>query len=259
MRFPSPLIPARLVRRYKRFLADVELADGTITTVHCPNPGGMIGLQAPGSEVWLLRSDNPKRKLPLTFELIRVGDYLVGIDTSLPNRLAAEALAAGHIPELLGYSEVRREVPYGRNSRIDLLLSDPLPEGPGRPTCYVEVKNVHLKRDPSPDRGPAEFPDAVTARGAKHLVELAAEVARGNRAVMLYVVQRGDCDSFRIAGDIDPAYEAGLRTALAAGVEALCYSCRVTRDGVEWDRPLPIELGPAPAVAAPKQANRRTR
>lgn len=259
MRFPKPLLRARLIRRYKRFLADVELEDGTSATVHCPNPGGMIGLQAPGSTVWLSRSDNPKRKLPLTFELIEVAGGLVGINTMLPNRLVPEALAAGLIPELAGYPEVRSEVPYGKNSRIDLLLS-----AARRPTCYVEIKNVHLKRDPRLHAGPAEFPDAVTARGAKHLVELAAQVALGKRAVMLYVVQRGDCDSFRIAGDIDPAYEAGLRAALGAGVEAICYSCRLTVDAIEWDRALPIDLGPidlptesSPAESGQSRSKRR--
>jgi sugar fermentation stimulation protein A len=177
-----------------------------------------------------------------------------------------EALAAGLIPELAGYPEVRSEVPYGKNSRIDLLLSAPglpqgpnLPQGMARPTCYVEIKNVHLKRDPRLHAGPAEFPDAVTARGLKHLVELEAEVARGNRAVMLYVVQRGDCDSFRIAGDIDPAYEAGLRAALGAGVEAICYSCRMTVDAIEWDRQLPIELGPIDMAPTSRPARSKRR
>jgi sugar fermentation stimulation protein A len=238
MRFRKPLVPGRLVKRYKRFLADVELADGTVATVHCPNPGRMIGLDAPGSEVWLSHAANPKRKLPLTLEIVRTAGGLVGVNTSHPNLLVFEAVRAERIPELAGYDRLRREVLYGQNSRIDLLL-----EGEGLPICYVEVKNVHMKRDRHPKGGAAEFPDAVTERGSKHLRELAAEVAKGARAVMVYVVQRADCDRLRFAGDIDPDYERTLHGALAQGVEAICYSCKVTTEAIELASALPLEIG----------------
>lgn len=240
MRFPTPLLQGRLIRRYKRFLADVDVGGETLT-VHVPNSGSMIGLDEPGSRVWLSRSDNPKRKLACTLELIEPspawGAGLVGVNTGHPNALAAAAITAGTIPELAGYARLRREVKYGVNSRIDLLLEDE-----SRPPCYVEIKNVHLRR---PDRGDglaAEFPDCVTTRGAKHLAELSAMVAQGCRAVMLYLVQRTDCAHFSTARDLDPAYDAGLRRALDSGVEALCWSCAITPDAIELDRPLPLRL-----------------
>lgn len=232
MKFPHPLVPARLLRRYKRFLADVELADGRAVTVHCPNPGSMLGLDMPGSEVWLSPAASPGRKLPYSWELIRVGDGLVGINTAHPNALAEEAIRQNHIRELTSYERLRREVNYGVNSRIDLLC-----ERTGGPACYVEVKNVHLKRSDA-----AEFPDCVTARGAKHLRELTAMVEAGNRAVMLYIVQRADCRRFSIAADIDPGYSAALRQAMRAGVEAICYSCRIDIAGISVAEPLPIEV-----------------
>ena len=232
MKFPDPLLRGRLVRRYKRFLSDVELDGGELVTAHCANPGSMIGLAEPGSEVWLSPARNPARKLRYSWELIRVGEGLVGINTSHPNGIVADAIAAGRVCELAGYGGIRREVKYGKNSRIDLLL-----EADGRPPCYVEVKNVHLKRDAG-----AEFPDSVTARGAKHLVELSDMVAAGARAVMFYLVQREDCDDFAIAGDIDPHYATTLDKALAAGVEAICYCCKLTIEAIELDRPLALEL-----------------
>jgi len=235
MQFPDPLIPARLVRRYKRFLSDMELASGEVVVAHCPNPGSMMGLDAAGSETWLSPARNPARKLKYTWELLRVGGDLVGINTGHPNALAEEAVRARRIAELAGYDEVRREVRYGKNSRVDLLLT-----AADRPDCYVEVKNVHLKRDPARGGGAAEFPDSVTARGVKHLVELAAMVEGGARAVMLFVVQRTDCDHFRLAGDIDPAYEAAFREARARGVEALCYTCQISTERLLLDAPLPI-------------------
>lgn len=240
MEFPDPLIPARLVRRYKRFLADVEIErnDGRIDTVtaHCPNPGAMTGLAEPGAEVFLSPARNPARKLRFTWELTRVGDHLVGINTGHPNALATEAIAAGRIAELAGYDGMRREVKYGINSRIDILL-----ESEDKPSCYVEIKNVHLKRDSDPDRGLAEFPDSVTARGAKHLRELANVAGTGGRAVMLYVVQRADCDRFSLAADIDPTYAEAFSDARHRGVEAICYACDVAREGIGISRPLPIE------------------
>lgn len=230
MHFPRPLVRAVLLRRYKRFLVDVRLSDGTETTAHCANPGSMLGLTAPGAEVWLLPSPDPRRKLAWTWELIRAGDALVGINTTHPNRLATEAIALGRIKELRAYERCRREVAYGRASRIDLLL-----EGLGRPICYVEVKNVHLRRGAE-----AEFPDSVTARGAKHLAELSTVAAAGHRAVMLYVVQRSDCARFRIAADIDPVYALAFAQARAAGVEVLCYYCRVGTEAIEIEAPLAL-------------------
>ena len=227
MRFATPLVPATLVKRYKRFLADVVLASGETITVHCANPGGMIGLTAPGARVWLSLSGNAKRKLPHSWELIEVdfggGAELVGINTAHPNLLAAEAIVAGSIPELAGYDSIRREVRYGESSRVDFLL-----ESERRPPCYVEVKNVHLMRQ----RGLAEFPDSVTKRGAKHLAELAAMARAGNRAVMLFLVQIGSAEKFRLARDIDPAYGAAFDLARKAGVEALAYRCALSCEGI---------------------------
>lgn len=232
MKFSPPLVSGRLVRRYKRFLADVILDTGETLTAHVANPGAMTGLADPGIEVWLSKSDNPKRKLAWSWELARIGRHLVGINAGLANRIAEEALAAGTVPELAGYAELRREVRYGTNSRVDFVLS-----GNGRPDCYVEVKNVHLKRGRL-----AEFPDSVTARGTKHLGELARMAETGHRAAMLYVVQRADCAAFTVAADIDPAYAAALTSARAAGVEVLCHACRVRTDGIRLGGPLPIAL-----------------
>lgn len=235
MRFPTPLVPARLIRRYKRFLADVVLDDGSEHVVHCPNPGAMLGLARPDAEIWLSRSPNAKRKLPYTWELERVGDGLVGINTNQPNALVNEAIASGAIPPLAGYGTIRREVRYGENSRIDMLL-----EGEGRPPCFVEVKNVHLLRDGGVDPGAAEFPDCVTKRGAKHLDELAAMVAAGHRAVMLYCVQRQDCDRFTLAADIDPGYAAAFARAAAAGVEAYAFACALSVEEIRVASALPV-------------------
>jgi sugar fermentation stimulation protein A len=236
MRFTGELGLATLIRRYKRFLADVELADGSITTVHVANPGAMIGLQAPGSRVWLSQSPNKARKLPLSWELVEAdfgtGLELAGLNTGHPNAIVAEALAADAIPELAGYTTIRREVKYGKASRVDFLL-----EAPGKPSCYLEIKNVHLMRRPRM----AEFPDSVTARGARHLDELAAMAGQGFRAVMLYVIQIGSADRFALARDIDPAYGLAFDRARAAGVEALAYKCALCLEEITLSGPVPIE------------------
>jgi sugar fermentation stimulation protein A len=236
MKFAPPLIPGILIQRYKRFLADVTTASGATLTATCPNTGSMLGLTKPGSTVWLSESDVPTRKYRHTWEMIEtdlgMGSQLVGINTMRPNPLVREAIEAGCIPELAGYTVLRREVKYGINSRIDILLSgapDPRP-------CYVEVKNVHLMRT----HGYAEFPDCKSERGAKHLCELATMVAEGSRAVMVFLVQRGDAKRFGLAADIDPAYAAAFQTAAASGVEMLCYRCQMSPYEIAVDRRLEI-------------------
>lgn len=230
MIFKTPLRRAALIRRYKRFLADVTLEDGTEATVHVPNPGAMLGLTAPGSPVWLSVSPDPKRKLPLTMELIEADGGLVGVNTMNPNRIAEAGIAEGLVPELAGYAGMRREVRYDLDSRIDLLLTDP-----SRPPAYVEIKNVHFLRRP----GLIEFPDCRTTRGVKHLKALERVVEAGGRAVMLFVVQRMDGGVFTTADDLDPAYGPALRAAAEAGVEVLCYACHVSPERIRLDRRLP--------------------
>lgn len=236
MMFETPLVRGTLLRRYARFLADVSLDTGEAVTAHCPNPGSMLSVNAPGSEVWLSPAIKPGRKLPYSWELIRVGSTLVGINTDRPNRIAASAIAAGSIAELAGYPTLRREVRYGTNSRIDLLL-----EAPDRSKCFVEVKNVTLKRSLE-RRSALEFPDAVTVRGRKHLGELERCVAEGARAVMLFIAQRDDGGRLEMASDIDPQYSDAFRRALDAGVEALCYACTISVTEIRIDRRLAISV-----------------
>ncbi len=237
MKFPAPLVRGTLIKRYKRFLADITLDNGETIIAHCANPGSMIGLQDSGSEVWVSPNQNPKAKLDWRWELIDINGLLVGVSTAHPNKIVADAIVDSAIPELTGYETQRREVPYGQNSRIDILL-----ESDNRPSCYVEIKNVNLRRPDGANPTAAEFPDSVTKRGAKHLDELSNMVAAGNRAVMFYLVQREDCDHFRIADDIDPHYAERLTAALACGVETLCYTCRMSREGIELAAPLPLVL-----------------
>ncbi len=233
MKFTSPLVRGTLIKRYKRFMADVQLDSGDTVTAHCANPGSMMGLIEPGTTVWLSESDNPKRKLKYSWEILQLGEgegqATVGINTGHPNGLVAAAIEDGTISELAGYGNLRKEVKYGKNSRIDILL-----ESEDRPPCYVEVKNVHLLRR----IGLAEFPDSVTARGAKHLDELSEMVAEGARAVMVFLVQRDDAVAFTLARDIDPHYAERFEAATTAGVEALCYSCKLSPDEITVDRPL---------------------
>jgi sugar fermentation stimulation protein A len=231
MYFPDPLLRGRLVRRYKRFMADVVLDSGDTVTAHCANTGAMLGVQETNSEVWLSPARNPDRKLKFTWELIRIGDGLVGINTAHPNKIVSEGIENGKIPELGGYGILRREVKYGKNSRIDILLSDET-----KPDCYVEIKNVHLTRQ----AGLAEFPDSVSSRAAKHQGELAEMVRQGARAVTIYLCQRGDCDRFALAADIDPDYAAAAAAARSVGVESLCYACSLTPKGIDVARRLEI-------------------
>ena len=232
MRFSTPLVPARLIRRYKRFLADVQLEDGHEVTAHCANPGSMMGLAEPGTKIWLEPNDDPKKKLKYGWRLVdHENGHFTGVDTSIPNKALKAALLAHEVPGLPPYNLVRPEVKYGENSRIDFLLS-----GDG-PDTYVEVKSVTLSRQVSI----AEFPDSVTARGAKHLKELSNMVVEGHRAVMFYLVQRTDSEAMTLADDIDPTYAAAFAEAKATGVQTCVQTCNITPEEISLGRPIPFE------------------
>jgi sugar fermentation stimulation protein A len=239
MNLPSPLVRGTLLQRYKRFLADVRLDDGRTVTATCPNTGSMMGLTAAGAVVWLSLSDSPTRKYHHTWEMVEAdlgkGPTLVGINTGHPNRLVTEAIEARRIKQLSGYANLRREVKYGNNSRIDILL-----ECPKKGLCYVEVKNVHLSRK----HGLAEFPDSVTQRGIKHLAEMSDMVRGGHRAMMVYVIQRADANRLSLARDIDAAYGEAFDKATAAGVEAIALRCRMSPQAIEVEKTVPIDLTP---------------
>ncbi|PIE08623.1 MAG: DNA/RNA nuclease SfsA [Rhodobacterales bacterium] len=232
MDFLTPLVPATLIRRYKRFLADCRLGDGTDITAHCPNPGSMLGLAAPGTRVWLEPNDDPKKKLDWGWRLVEHSDgHFTGIDTALPNRLLKAALEARDVPALARYDRVMPEVKYGDKSRVDFLLS-----AEGLPDAYVEVKSVTLCRQP----GLAEFPDSVTARGARHMAELAEMARQGHRAAVLFLVQRTDAREVRLAADLDPAYARAFDAARAAGVEVIAHGTRITPEGIWLGPCLPV-------------------
>ncbi|MEH0198842.1 DNA/RNA nuclease SfsA [Caulobacter sp. CCNWLY153] len=233
MRLPQPLTRGRIVQRYKRFFCDLVLDDGREITAHCPNSGAMLGVNLPGQGAWVSYSDDPKRKLSWTLQLVEAagpdGTGLVGINTMLPNKLVAEALVGGVIPELTGYASIRPEVKYAAASRVDFLLTDP-----DRPPCWLEVKNVHLSRSP----GLAEFPDCKAARSTRHLEDLAAQVREGHRAVALFVVQREDCEAFQACRELDPAFAAGLDRAAEAGVEVMVWACAMSTEEIRIARPI---------------------
>ncbi len=234
MRFQTQLVPARLIRRYKRFLADCVLEDSTEVIAHCANPGSMMGLAEPGMKIWLEPNDDPKKKLKYGWRLVdHENGHFTGVDTSIPNRALRAALEAREIASLAQYTSVRPEVKYGQSSRIDFLLS-----APELPDAYVEVKSVTLNRQP----GLAEFPDSVTARGAKHLAELTRMAQAGHRAIMLYLVQRTDCTRFALAHDIDPTYAAAYRAARQAGVETLCIGTYITPQSITVGQPLTVDM-----------------
>ncbi|MGR3462362.1 MAG: DNA/RNA nuclease SfsA [Roseovarius sp.] len=236
MRFQSPLLRATLLRRYKRFLADIRLEDGTETTAHCANPGAMTGLATPGTTIWVERNDDPRRKLRYGWRLAEVaGGALVCVDTGAANRVLRAALTARALPALAAYDEVRPEQRIGEASRADFIL-----RGPGLPEAVVEVKSVTLARAP----GRAEFPDSVTVRGARHLRDLAACAREGRRAVLFYLVQRSDATTLATAADIDPAYAAALDAGRAAGVEVMAHRAEITPERITIGPALPLASGP---------------
>lgn len=231
MQFQTPLLRAKLRQRYKRFLADVVLESGKEVTAHCGNPGKMTGLAEPGSTVWVEPNDDPKRKLNYAWKIAEIPDGLAIVDTNMANRIVAEALAAGQIPPLAAYDTIRSEVRYGNNNRVDFML-----QSNGLPDCYLEVKSVTLSLSSTR----AAFPDTKTARGARHMAALAEMVGQGHRAILLYLVNRTDCETFELAADIDPAYDEAADLAAKAGVESMCFRTDITLDAASLGPQLPI-------------------
>ncbi|MEI8594735.1 DNA/RNA nuclease SfsA [Photobacterium sp. Hal280] len=221
MNYTPSLQPATLIRRYKRFLADITLPDGTVTTIHCANTGAMTGCAEPGATIWYSTSDNPKRKYAHSWELTQTQDgHWICINTARANQIVVEALKNNHIPELSGYASLRTEVKYGtENSRVDIVLDDPL-----LPSCFIEVKSVTLLEE----NGRGYFPDAVTTRGQKHLRELADVAATGQRAVLFFAVLHSGIENVAAAHHIDPVYDELLEQAEKAGVEVLCYRAEIS-------------------------------
>jgi sugar fermentation stimulation protein A len=230
MKWPH-LISGTLLKRYKRFLCDVKLKNNQTVTAHCPNTGCMKECYEPGCTVYLSRHNNPARKLKYTLEMTHMETTLVGINTQVPNRLLKESIIAGTVPSLMAYSRVQSEIPYGRNSRIDLLLEK------SRERCFVEVKNCTLVTDHT-----AYFPDAVSSRGLKHLLELERQVQAGDRCVMFYLIQRTDATVFKPADHIDPAYGKTLRRVFNNGVEIMVYDVKIDLTMIELNNPIPYQL-----------------
>lgn len=232
MHFEPPLISGILIKRYKRFLADVTLDTGEKITCSVPNTGSMMGLSEPGSRVWLSVNHDGKRKYPHALQLVEADNTIVGTNTALPNRLVEEAILSSMISDLNEYDLLKREQKYGKNSRIDLLLEDPI-----KGKAYIEIKNVHLVRT----KNLAEFPDSVTARGAKHLIELADMVCRGHRAIMVYLIQRSDCKNFKLCRDIDKVYCSAFDRAIELGVEAFAIRCQINSTAIVPEKLIPID------------------
>lgn len=225
------LVSGKLIKRYKRFLSDIELENGSIVTAHCPNPGAMTGLKEPGLKVWLQQQTNPKAKLKYRWELVEADDTIVGINTQRPNQIIHQALIGKELEPFKNYDSIKPEVKYGEKSRIDFLL-----EKKNSSNCYLEIKNVHLKRKTN-----AEFPDSVTQRGTKHIKELVHMKELGHQAALLFLVQRNDCDTVSIAKDIDPTYHKTLNWAIEEGLDVYAYCCRVTTNGIMLDRQIRFE------------------
>jgi len=230
MLLPQPMARGVIVQRYKRFFVDLLLDDGRAITAHCPNPGAMLGVKDAGQGAWVSWSDDPKRKLPWTLQLVEADGGMVGVNTMLPNKLVAEALAADAIPELSGYAVIRPEVKYSEASRVDFLLTHP-----DRPPCWLEVKNVHLSRT----KGLAEFPDCVAARSTRHLGDLQKMVEQGDRAAALFIVQRTDSEAFTACAELDPAFTLALDRAADAGVEILVYTCEIELEAIRVAQRIP--------------------
>ena len=223
MKFSRPLVKAKFLKRYKRFFSEHILADGSTIIAHCPNPGAMTGIAEEGITSWLSKRDDPKRKLKWTWELVNKNNNFIGINTHNPNNIIHEAINSNQIVELSGYETIRREVKYGENSRIDILL-----QSNNKNDCYLEIKNVHLSRY----KNMVEFPDSVTERGKKHLLELSKVVESGKRAVLLFLIQRNDCTTFKIANDIDPKYFEAFKKAFYIGVEVICISSIISPEEI---------------------------